>query len=219
MTYGTALFWIRFRIATAVTTVPVFEQFKLHTSRFEVNEDGVTEYFGNGRYPRELEIHQRLTDDLQGASPGSQAINYASGITLTLVDNRFSDNTIDGFGGVLPIPIGLDTSIPIVFSLGWIPSVNTAGNVELEMDVAQTQVGDTLDGTLSTVNTPVVVPINAQQDEFIITQFSITVDEVVPGEFISYKTFRDATGGNIHDTLSGNAEIVSWSAYGYFWRP
>ena len=47
---GDTLYWSRVRIATTVTTAPVFEQSKLHSSRSEINIDGTHTFHGLSRF-------------------------------------------------------------------------------------------------------------------------------------------------------------------------
>ena len=220
MSLGTNYYWMRFRIASAITTAPTFQQFKLHTNRFEINADGVIEHFGASRYPKDLLVHQRLTDDLYGASPSSTRINFTTNIKITPVDNSFNDNALDGFGEIIPLPGGIDTSIPIVIEVIWMANGPNAGNVELEINYASINVGDTLDGTIADTNISEIIAVGAgETDVTRKTTFSVPVSHLVPGELLVFSLFRDALAGNTHDTLAENVEVSSLRAYGYFWRP
>lgn len=219
MSYGTDLYWLRFRIATAVTTAPVFEQFKLHTNRFEANDDGMTEYFGASRSNRELLIQKELSTPLSANTPGNENVAFADTITLQIAYNSFTDSQVKGFGGLLAIPEWLDTSQPITFGVLWYADTNNAGDVELEMDIAQIEVGEPLDGSIATVNyTDVTTVAGSSQYDSKRTNFSIDVSHLVTGEAMAFRLFRDATAGNAHDTLSGKVVIAAIRAFGKYWR-
>ncbi|MCP4708832.1 MAG: hypothetical protein GY869_09420, partial [Planctomycetes bacterium] len=177
------------------------------------------EYFGAARPPKELLIHQRLANELDTYTPGNADINFAVGITLNVLDNRFANTKLDGFGGIFTIPDGLDTSMPMVFESLWYADTNNAGNVELEIDAAQIETGDLLDGSTAVVNYPVVEVVTAStRYKSMKTTFNIDVSSLVPGDSLAYRFFRDARAGNAHDTLVGNIIIAKTRATGTFWR-
>ena len=45
---------MRYRIVEALTTSPVFEQFKIHSNRTEINADGFMEYFREMQEPIDI---------------------------------------------------------------------------------------------------------------------------------------------------------------------
>jgi hypothetical protein len=219
MTYGTDLYWVRFRIKTAVTTVPVFQQFKLHTSRFEANADGVTEYFGAARPQRELIVHRLLSEVISGATPGSQSIDYSTNISIAHTANSLTNNQTKAIGLITRVPEGIDTSQPVVLEVIWIPTVDTAGDVEFEFTATVIEVGDVLDGTNTDTSSNTIVSIGAGSlDTVQSTQFEIDISELVPGELVVIKLLRDATGPNLDDTLAGAVALSSLAAKGNFWR-
>lgn len=122
MTLGTSYFWIRLVIQTAITTAPIFEQFKLHTNRFEANEDGFNEYFGNSRPTGQL--NWKMTDNQAfGLSPTNQDIflynNVAGELDIGMggLENGFVNSATDVIGNVFRIPPDMDTSTPITVKL------------------------------------------------------------------------------------------------------
>lgn len=218
---GTAYYWIRFRIATAITTAPVFQQWKLHTNRFEVNADGATEYFGAGRYPGDLVVHLALNDPVTGSAPSNASIAFTSNITLTITRNQFNDNQVHSFGEIIVIPSGIDTSIPITLEATWKPLTNNAGDVQHRLYTGRLQVGDLWDGSIvdalqTELQSVPANDINVSRQ----VSFDIDISDLVPGEFLVYKLERDATVGNDPpDTLSGNIAFGTVRAFAYFWRP
>jgi hypothetical protein len=218
---GVSKFWLRIRVITAVLgTNPVIESVKLGTNRTEINADGIVESFGTGEKISDLIMHQQLTYDLAGASsPGNAAIVVSANITLTPVDNSFVNNALDGISAIITIPEGLDTSRPVLLHIHWIPSVNTAGDVEWETNAVEVRHGDTLDGTLPEVAGSLVHAVaGGSQDVVQESELSFSITELEPGDQLVFSLFRDAQAGNLDDTLAGNAEIVSLDLRGTFWR-
>ena len=103
---------MRFRVATAITTAPVFEQFKVHTNRTEINDDGFVEYFGTGR-PVDILPFDSGSFQAANASPSNQDLWLGDGLGVGRIENQFDDSTTDIVGLVRPLPLDLDTSCPL----------------------------------------------------------------------------------------------------------
>ncbi len=231
---GSTCYWIRIRVAVGgITTSPILSgsgaSIKCHTNRFEANGDGFTEKFGNARDRRTLIAHQHLTDDLTVASPGNGTLAFTTTISLTPQDNRFADNAVDGVGMILPLPEGLDTSMPMSIEVCWVPRGTTTGNsVEFELSwrvmkagTAGLADGDLVDGSLVDTGSGSVIEsmVAGDSDRLLRTSFSSVFADAVPGDFIAWRLYRDATAGNsADDTHSDNVDIASIQIFGYFWR-
>jgi len=220
---GTTKYWVRCRISSAITTVPTLENIKLGPSRFEVNADGLTEAFGDGEKVRELIMHQRLVDDLQGSSPGNATINFSANVSITPVDNSFNNGAVDGVGAIVTVPEGLDTTRPVVLAMRWIPSANGGGpgaeDVELETILVPVQLGDALTGALpETAFQTIEIVGGADQDILRENEFTFDLRGLTPGNQFVFSLFRDASAGNPDDDYGGNVEVVSLRMTGTFWR-
>jgi len=216
---GTNYFWMRFRVVGGITTAPIFEQFKLHTDRFEVNADGVTEYFGHARYPQDLRLDYR---ELSGFSPGNQNVAYGTGVTFVYINNKFVDGKKDGFGVYVTIPTGIDTSLPLRFAWNWYADTANAGDVEFTVEDIQLEVGDLIDGTAGTTTYTTVETVGAgTRYVFRQSYLDLDISDLVPGEAVAIALYRDATAPNDPpDTLNGDVVIFGdIRAIGYFWRP
>ncbi len=211
-----AAYWIRARVAVGITTSPTLQQIKVGTNRTEINADGVVEHYGKGELIKELVWHQRLVNDLSGSASGNATINASANIGLDLTDNVFANNAVDGVGGIIEIPAGIDTSRPLSLLIGWIPKA-TGGDVEFSTRSAPVKLGDVLDGTLPDVLQDKIVTAPAV-DTLIETVFQFDISELEPHEFVAFSLFRDATGGNPDDTLAGSINIVLVAVGGTFWR-
>ncbi len=113
-------FWIRFRITSTITTAPIFQQWKLHSSRSEINSDGFIEFFGNGRPYAQLPISVGSGKPFEG-NMQSQTIYMDENIGVGYLNNRFTA-TGDKFGWEIIAPNRIDTSSQLAFRFCGRPS-------------------------------------------------------------------------------------------------
>lgn len=213
---GETKYWCRARVSSGITTSPTIEQVKLHPNRTEINADGVLEHFGTAEYVANLIWHQRLMDDLTGSLSGNNAVSVSANISIDMQNNVFANTASDGIAGILEIPDGLDTSLPLTIVWAWIPK-GTGGNVEFESDFAPVSTGDALAGGLSETHQSLIIAAPATN---ILgnNSFEFNVEDLVPGDFLAFSLFRDATGGNPDDTLAASINLVVVAVKGTFWR-
>ena len=210
--------WARFRITATITLDPVIEQVKLHTNRFEINADGLTEYFGRSRYQKDLPMHWHLTEQLSGYSPANENIEFGSGLVLVYTDNEFIDNATDGRGGHLVIPSGLDTSIPLKFEILWQPLSNNSGGVRWSFETVQKVVGDLMDTSEIPVTVLVTETISSGEDNILKqTEVTFLANKLVPGDIIGFGLKR--LGLDSADTYPDHIALINVRCVGYFWRP
>jgi len=218
---GDNLYWIQVRYTGGgMVTSPTGELIKLHTNRTEINKDGFVERFGRA-IPRGTipQISLKQTDDLAGFSPSNETLNFSTDIGLTPVDNEFQNSTIDAIGGTFPIEEGLDTSRPISVEVLYTPLNNGSGDVEFELIICPTRVGDELDGSLPQSIITAIETLPGGEDNIIRrVDIEFTVEDLVPGETVAWSLLRQADGGNADDTYGGNIAIVSIVATGSYWR-
>lgn len=221
MGLGTDYFWIRFRISSGITTAPVFQQFKLHTNRTEINADGVLEFFGAARPERELVSHIQIATAVVGSAPANSSVAFTATTTLSLTRNQFNDNQVHSYGQLITIPTGLDTSIPATIEAAWYPDTNNAGDVELRAIPGQLQIGDLWDGSVADGATIADIDTVAANSQFESrkSSFDLDISDLVPGDFLVVRIERDATGGNDPpDSLAGNIVHGEFRAFGRAWR-
>jgi hypothetical protein len=212
-------YWVRFRVATAITTAPQADRIKIHTNRTEINSDGVVEYFGAAEPIRPLIWHRSLLEELEGFAQPDVAIDIASGFSIKALANRWQDGNKDGSASFVSALPGLDTSRPLIYEVGWAPEATGAGNVEVQLDVVTVNPGDVLDGTLAyTQQLAQIVTGPFTAFTLQVTQFEISVPDLEAIGSLAIALYRDAGGGNLDDTFAGNAMHVYSNLYGTFWR-
>ena len=108
---ATDRYWIRFRITSSPTTLPVLEQFKLHSNRTEYNADGYQEYFGLARPYVSVPVSWNTFQDA-GSSMGNQDLWLSSNTPVGFANNSF-DSAGDSVGAVTSLPSWVDTSAPL----------------------------------------------------------------------------------------------------------
>jgi hypothetical protein len=135
---GTDYYWTRFRIVTAITTAPIFEQFKLHTSRFETNNDGWVEYFGKARPIGQLNTSLAAGRPFEGTMQ-SQDLYVSQNVGVGGLTNKFTA-TGDILGVTGFLPFDCDTSSPL--NLTWAGHPNATGNYEWTVRWAWITEGD-----------------------------------------------------------------------------
>ncbi len=216
---GSTKYWARCRITAAITTIPDTDFVKLSTNRANFSPCGFLSFFGDAEPVRDLLVHQRLSDDLAGASPANASLGLTTNITITPIDNHFQDGVLDGFGMIVIVPEGSDTSRSFALEVLWAPNTNNAGDVELEVNYGLVQTGDTLDNSVPDTNLSQIITVPLNDDDVVRKQtYNMEIPEAVPGDLLVFSLFRDAQAGNLDDTLAGNIKIVSIRAFANFWH-
>ncbi len=108
---GTNYFWIRYNIVSAITTAPVFQQFKLHTNRTEINADGTLEFHADARTYKKLVVD--AIKPVEGTM-GNAKIYVDENVGVGFENNRFN-SVSDLLGVSFELPEDCDTSAPLIF--------------------------------------------------------------------------------------------------------
>ena len=116
---GTDYYWTRFRISTDITTAPIFQQFKVHSNRSEINADGWIEYFGKARPIGQLGLNFSAARPFEG-NMQSQTIYVNEDVAVGFTQNKMTiTNDKTGIAGFLPFDF--DTSSPILLEWSGMP--------------------------------------------------------------------------------------------------
>lgn len=123
-------YWVRFRITSAITTIPTIEQVKTGTNHVEINGDGYREYFGTAeplvREPFDINL-LRPTDN----SPSNANFYLQDTISVGRQENSFASAGTDRTGFVIELPKGIDTAHPYIIRIRYQVTSDTSGNVRL----------------------------------------------------------------------------------------
>lgn len=214
---GVNAYWMRWRIVTAITTAPVAERCKCHTNRYEINKTGFSEKFGLAQGTRDISLS--LMTDIQGFNSSNVPLNANSNTYLVVENNDRDNNRKDGSGGTFRVPRGLNTAYPITFHILFANLSTNSGDVENEVYLAKVGPGTVLDGTVPEIG-PVggIATVDATADKVYKTEHELFIPDSLPEETFIWGLIRDATAGNLDDTLSGATYIVGWAATGVFWQ-
>lgn len=120
MGLGTSYYWARFRILSDITVAPVFQQFKLHPSKFEFNADAFREFFGPARSIGQLPLNIGQGKPIAG-NMQNQTLWIDENVGVGLQTNKFTA-TGDILGWNFLLPFDADTSSLISFIWGGLPS-------------------------------------------------------------------------------------------------
>jgi hypothetical protein len=210
MSLGTDYYWVRFRIATAITTAPIFEQFKLHTNRFEVNADGWVEYFGSARPIGQLPLSVGGDRSFAGVVQ-NQAIWINQTLASGLIENRFTTTT--GYiGRYFFAPYDLDTSSPIEMIIAGRPT----GTGTVELTIGYGHVTGILPGKRTISESRAVVA-----GEIEIFTFHLDVSDVLARrengspDFIAISINASALTGSNFDMMALEATYSKWTEGGH----
>ena len=126
-------YWSRVRITSGLTTAPVFEQFKLSTSRSELNETGTFTTHGLGRFKIDLSNSGNVFGESGGVATGS--ITVGSGGVPNGWSHQIKNSILNNAGDALyfqfNLPKGVDTSFPLECDLSYIPFTAGSGNASV----------------------------------------------------------------------------------------
>ena len=212
---GSSNYWVRVRTIAPIISPVVLQQIKVHTDRTEVNGDGFMEFFGAAESTRRL-IGASFEESvaLVGKTPVSENIEYGTVLEMIYVANEFVNNSTDGRGGILTVPLGLDTSRPLTFEITMAPaSATTAGDAGIVFYYGNMPSTVVLDGTNPEVAITNLVPIGAVADVQYETSFTFPVNTLIPGDRIPFGYTRP-TG----DEYDGTVYVIDTRMTGTFWR-
>lgn len=231
---GQTLNWVRLRVITPLSNLPMGDYVKIHTSAAVINTNGYVEYFGNSRNVKNREVS--WYPDISLTLPSTQEIFFAPGLTSTKPYNSFDDSVLTRVGFNFRMPIEMDISFPLKFNIGFVCDSATAGDIlwVLQYTFSTTNTAmfmNATDASLNpnpnavTVTKITTVPINNDKmnlNETIVVDSSlISSNPSTSNKFYFYATLtRD--GSDVLDTYAGNVflmtldfDYVVWSSGGY----
>lgn len=153
---GKNLYWSRIRVTSALTTAPVFEQFRLLPSHMFVLEDGSVAYIGRARFTQTINAGGNIFG-FTGAATGSFAVG--TGGLPTGWNHNLRESVLNSDGDTLywqiPLPLGIDTGYPLYVDIELIPVVGGAGTVTLIGSLIPIEVAGVLEADPTGAKTPI----------------------------------------------------------------
>lgn len=216
---GSNGYWMRMKVSSSITTSPEIRRITIGSNRTEINFHGFIESYGRAEKQRILEnVSLSTVQDLQGSSPGNNNIDLTPIIRLTPIDNQFNQNTTDGFGQLLSLPYGIDTSRNLIFQFGFFPQGNSSGNIVFQfVHTRQIDEGSNVNNqALEEIIVQRVVPVAANRNNLLHTvEIPFKLRRQDDNKFWAFAFRR--VGDNVLDTLSENITICYVSIKGYAW--
>jgi len=226
---GTDRFWMRYRIATGITTSPTITQFKLHTDRVEINEDGYIELFGTARVLQPLPWDIGLLQPAS-ASPLNQDVFRSQGLDVGRVENKYANGATDRSGFVTLMPGNTCTSCPAILTWAYITDSASAGNIRWVVRWGWNTDGDNVYRTSgaapatgpneqeTVLVTAAPVAVDTQQSNIVQMNIEGLVPARVPplvGD--SLWVTLERTGGDAADTHLGDVSIIQLNGQHVIW--
>jgi len=142
---GEDRFWLRFRIVSSPSILPVFEQFKLHSNRHEINGDGFEEDMGAARAIIGISVPWSSFQDA-ASKLGNQDLYLSDNSFAGMAKNRFRA-VGENIGTIMTLPPWVDTSGKLLLVVAVV--CNTTGTLEMKATL-----NNSIDGDLISTGTP-----------------------------------------------------------------
>jgi len=139
MVNGVTAFWMRVRLVSPLTIVPVLDQVKLHTNSRGFSLCGCPENFGTSRAIVRIVKNIKSFTASVSSTPANENMYLSDNIDLTYVNNQFSNGATDRLCNIFDMPIVVDTSNELILQWRWCPSDATAGNIQWTVRWGYTQ--------------------------------------------------------------------------------
>lgn len=218
---GYTKYWARLRITSLITLDPVIEMLRLHTNSLVIDGTGNQQYFGLARKKKTLQSGVTMLVANEVNSPSNESVDYESGeCSARYIDNELVNGAVDTTLVVQNIETGIDTSIPLLLEINYYVNVNTAGDIEWELDIYHISDGFSYDGTATPSTSQQLIDSVPVNQAFVRRRISLVVPiyELTDADSIIIKIKRDASSANLDDTLAGNVVITNVRLSGFFWR-
>jgi len=225
---GQDLYWVRIRIKNALTTAPVFEQFKLTPNRFQAIEDGTNVFHGSSRFRETLLSTGNVFGESGGVVDADPTIG--SGGLPTEWDHNIKNSLLNNNGDAIyaqfALPKGIDTSMPLFIEYKFRPTDSDASNVTLiasllPMEVEGVMEADPTGGTApvarTLANTAAISANAAETDTEVIVIGSNEDDRIHSVKFGGFDVSDYYEGDMIairielDDDGTGNQDIETWT--------
>lgn len=224
-------FWLRLRITSAITSSPLFDQFKLHTNRTEINADGFREYFGTARPIKKFPISYAAVAAAVN-SPANTDMYMSDNLFSGREENNFQNGVTDQSGFATFLPFDFDTSSPLKLNIVYRVSSGAANDIDFTIRWGWVTSGDgmytstgaapSIGPNEQSINRIISVPASSTNILFL-QQFELDMPAALaerPGNDIGDLLFITFTreGNSVEDTYAGNFQITDVGAFYSSWN-
>lgn len=158
---STSKYWCRFRVTSALTTIPTLDQIKIHSNRIEINKDGYMEYFGDARpivaMPWDITNFYDSPSMLGWSNAGNQDLYISDGIGISAQRNQFGTTTEQAITYAGFVPCNMDTSCGMRCVIAFMCPDGNAGNIRWQVRWGFSD-GDTWKVYTNTTDAPSTAP-------------------------------------------------------------
>lgn len=202
-----------------ITGDPLIEQVKLHTDRIEIENRGIFK-FGQARTPVRLEYGVSNIIPNETQTPLDQAVAYSPDISAGFLNNRFATGKLDGFIVIVNRKFGLDTSIPLTFSVSYYIDGTATGDIDFVISTVQVNDDFSYSGSIAAPTYRQVQTIETNNGDKIrrTVDFLIPINKLSSNSGIVISLSRDAQISNPTDTVTADLVVTNIAVDGYIWK-
>jgi len=223
---GIDQYWIRFRVATAISTQPVFEYLNIFPSHTHIGHDGWMNFHGKARPNKTISWDIGLLQAV-APSPANRDVYLSDTLAVGRIENYFQAGQQGRIGMNTYLPFDIDTSCPILFRWVFLGTDNSTGTT-VDWVVRWGWSADS-DGVYPGTSAPSTGP-NEQSISIStnLTTRRIQYSEVVELDISEMKSRRSAGNGDIFwlsiqrsgdtDTYGGNVAMINVSPVYKAWN-
>ena len=152
--------------------------------------------------------------EINSVSPNNQSIPFSPSLTFAGTNNSFRNNQVNAVGKIYP-QLGVDAfpdSLNLILDLALQANPGPTDELEFDIFAAGLDLGQIL-GTGGEGSAAHLISVGSfVQGEFFRALLTLDTSAIVNGpELVAVGIIRDATGGNIADTFSGNVTLIGMS--------
>lgn len=225
---GISKLWIRARIVSALSSIPVTSFIYSHTSATKYNTNGFVEFFGDARSIKNIDWD--VNDLKPCGTSGNQGLYFGQSLGVQLQNNLFASGVLSSTARTAYIPTDLDGSFPIKVKFSVVGDSGTAGvaqfvarfnfsNVGTNIYFNQGDAPATDTGEMTATALVTISVANASfRGELDLNLAGINTNPSNTGPQLMWCSIqRDATGGNTNDTYPGNVAMIQITPYYISW--
>jgi len=231
VSFGTNVYWIRLRISSSITTAPIFEKFKIHTNRMELESDGFQRMYGLSRIEEKFPITFGGLFSNVGKAPTDQDFYLSDNLGIAATGNSFPTNQDRAIIFSQFIPFELDTSAPVKLTISYFVDTALSGVIQwvvdwatsAEMDPVYTSTALAPTTFTNERNVTVLDTVGASENnKDRVKTIELEIPEAVtqqasnaPNSKLWLRLTRDVSGS---DTYAGNAILTDFALFYTAWR-